>query len=65
MDSLFVLLIIKDSLLVTFDEDLETGIDQLLGCGGRDGRPTLKLLLFAAQPETLWRHDEQGSAVWL
>lgn len=43
--------IIEDALLVAFNDDLKSSIDELLGRRWCQCRPPLKLFLFAAKPK--------------
>ena len=55
--SRLVLRVLEDPLVVAFDEDLKTSIDELFGDCRGDGGTTLEFLLLAAKPERLGGHD--------
>jgi len=49
----FIFRIIKDPLFVALNVDRESCVDQRFGIFGRESGSTLKLFLFAAEPEVL------------
>lgn len=59
--SRLVFRVVEYPLAVALNEDVEAGIDELLGGGGCDRCATLKLLLLAAEPEGLLGHGVVGS----
>lgn len=52
-DLLLVFFVVKDTLRVALDGNVKSGIEELLGGSGGESRSTLKLLLFATEPEGL------------